>query len=385
MIEAVREKCEASKPECCRRGKMPEVTLDILVERLRGRGITVIKYSGRTAKPGRFKCDLDGYEWETSAASIIAGSGCPKCVGNRRQSEADAKAALKNRPIELIGYGGTATKVSLFMCTVTGCGHRWEARLQKIRCGGGCPKCAGTLRVTEPEVFKRLAGRPVELLTYGGNNRVLSRFRCLVAGCSHEWSANTANVLNGRKGCPKCAGKMAIPESEISQRLEGRQIELLSYAGVIRKEAKFKCLRDGCGHEWSALAYSVVNMKRGCPVCSKTGFDPSEAGYLYAYRIQARHDEYLGFGITNDVKDRNGRHRRAFKKHGVTGDLLFSCKAAGVAVQMLERRLKDTLPIFDTGIDGFRTEAILWDQVEVDKLQRVARLLSEQFPQNPTN
>lgn len=56
-----------------------------------------------------------------------------------------------------------------------------------------------------------------------------------------------------------------------------------SYRGALSK-AVVRCSIDG--HEWSASVNNLVNAKRGCPRCAKYGYDNSKPSTLYALRSE---------------------------------------------------------------------------------------------------
>lgn len=74
------------------------------------------------------------------------------------------------------------------------------------------PKC-----MTEEEARSWLQeNRPyIELIegSWGGRTAVHSMFRCLREGCGHVWSAKFNNIKSGY-GCPKCAGHILVTEQE---------------------------------------------------------------------------------------------------------------------------------------------------------------------------
>ena len=74
------------------------------------------------------------------------------------------------------------------------------------------PKC-----MTEEEARSWLhENRPyIELIegSWGGRTAVHSMFRCLREGCGHVWSAKFNNIKSGY-GCPKCAGHIKVTEEE---------------------------------------------------------------------------------------------------------------------------------------------------------------------------
>lgn len=93
---------------------------------------------------------------------------------------------------------------------------------------------------------------------------------------------------------------------------------------------------------------------RGCPKCSKYGFDQSKPSELYVYKFTA----YYGFGITNNFDGRHKDHALTFSRLGVNADLVKTYKGSGEEIYKLESLLKTTLPIVNTNIPGFKTEAI---------------------------
>lgn len=363
--------------------RKPPTPINKVLEAIDGRGITLLEYAGSSTGLSKFQCQVDGHEWVTTASSVMHGTGCLRCSGRLQKTLDEVVAEMLVKNIKVVRYAGTVSGMSDLACTVDGCGYTWKASVSSAKyLKGGCTRCSNRENLTKEQVDERLLGRDIKMTRYSGR-AVLhkSSFLCTKPGCGHEWDTIAQSVLRG-SGCQKCAGNLQLTPENVVVRLAARGIDLVEYGGKLKARSKLKCCK--CGLAWETNVDSVINANCGCPSCAKSSFNPNKEATLYAYRIQARHTDYLGFGISNVFKRRDSQHRTTFKKHGVSADLVFSYNASGVAVQGLERRLKEVLPIFDTGIDGFRTEAILWDQQEADKLRHVARLMSEQFPQNPT-
>lgn len=262
--------------------------------------------------------------------------------------------------VEIVEYGGLVNSKSRFKCLKNGCDYQWVTTFGSLWSQGcGCPKCAGTARVTHEDVVSRLTGRSISLLHYSGTTQTKSTFACTKEGCGHVWSAKAANVLSIGQGCPKCAGRMPVVEDDARSRLQGKNIELLSYAGRSTLKSTFKCLEVGCGHVWKATLCDIQSGK-GCPACAKYGFNPSKPAYFYAYRVTTRHDEYFGFGVTNDIVRRDNYHKRSFESAGASGELLFYHKVRGAVAREFESRLK-ARAVVNSGVEGFVLEAFDWD------------------------
>ena len=92
-------------------------------------------------------------------------------------------------------------------------------------------------KLTVEVITERLEGRNITLLNYGGSAKAKSLWKCCV--CEHEWSARTDHILRG-SGCPGCSGNAPLTIKTITERLEGRNITLLSYGGSALKKSQWK-------------------------------------------------------------------------------------------------------------------------------------------------
>ncbi len=159
---------------------------------------------------------------------------------------------------------------------------------------------------TLTRVVDALAGRDIEVIDYGGSSGAQSWFRCLVEGCGHEWPTTASSVLGGT-GCSGCVGGVALSDDEIRSGLGERQVDLVEYGGNANSQSRFRCLADGCDCEWPTTL-SAVRGGTGCPSCAVAGFDPSAPALVYLIK----HVEFgaLKIGVAGVDSDRLGQHRR---------------------------------------------------------------------------
>ena len=108
------------------------------------------------------------------------------------------------------------------------------------------------------------------------------------------------------------------------------------------------------------LRETTSHMPRG-----KHGFKPNLMSHFYVYKISMRHSDFIGFGVTNDMKTRHRTHVRSITRCGGAQELLFSYKIKGGLALELERALKRKLQIVDTGVKGFRTEAVAYNETNI--------------------
>ena len=396
---------------------------------LKARGITLLRRAKNTSDLSRFRCDVDGHEWETNLGDVLRGQGCRKCAGRMTLTAEDVRSRLVGRHIHLLAYGGTGqSPESLFQCEVDR--HTWKTTANSVLAGTGCAKCAGIVPYTEFELRERLAaqdvellffdgytgrnsrfrctrdgmewvcairdtlqnadfcprcgnreeyskekvlsgiqGRPLQLLDFQPKSQGRSLFRCLDDACGYEWRAANTNVVGANTGCPKCAGTMPLTEEEVRGRLVGRpSVTLVRYSGSAGSKSVWHC--EDCGEDWEAKAEAVVGKAAsGCPNCAVGGFKPSKPAHFYCYEISKAGQKYIGFGITGVLWRRSGQHEDSFAEAGATGKLLWTVyHEVGSRVREVEDEIKRTFPITSSGVDGFIHEAMLYEDGLADRL-----------------
>ena len=100
----------------------------------------VEEYKGSMASI-RMKCNDCGYRWGTSASSVIAGSGCPRCARNGiyTQEEFVNKLRVVNPHIQVVSDYIRSAKPIKCKCLI--CGHVWETTPNNLLTKKGCPNC----------------------------------------------------------------------------------------------------------------------------------------------------------------------------------------------------------------------------------------------------
>ena len=98
-----------------------------------------------------------------------------------------------------------------------------------------------------------------------------------------------------------------------------------------------------------------IHMLRG-----KSGFDPNKKSSFYVVRLTGMVESYVGFGISNDVQQRLKEHKRNSASFGFSLDVIMVLDfETGHSIEVFEKELKSKLPIASSGVEGFKTEAVL--------------------------
>ena len=93
------------------------------------------------------KCNICGYEWDTSYAHFIRDTGCPNCGGTRPLTKEEALVRAiefgKTNGITVVGFVNDEFKnnESRLELICDKCGHKWTMKYQNLMSNKGCPKC----------------------------------------------------------------------------------------------------------------------------------------------------------------------------------------------------------------------------------------------------
>lgn len=278
-------------------------------------------------------------------------SGIPVRGRTCRLSTEEVATRLSEKGFTLVGeYQGRTRSRCDVKCSK---GHVWTAIVGNLlkNNGTGCPHCIGKAQLTLEEVRRRLDGRNIKFL--GDTPRVSRRakFEC---DRGHTWVARISSVISG-DSCPHCSSNNPLTIDEVNSRIAARGYRVSGDYSNAGTRTEFECSK---GHRWRALPDNIVRGK-GCPSCAEHGFNPSLPAYFYTVHIISKEADYVGFGITCDINTRYANHVREIKRKSFHPRLLdLFLFDSGHDAKALEDLVKENFRTVDTGIKGFRNEAI---------------------------
>ena len=244
------------------------------------------EYNGLRKKITR-KCKVCGDVREVQARMLLDNRGCQACVASKRGAE-KRKSPIQfstelfevNPNIELLSE--YTTNNSRVHCRCKLDGHEWNGIPHTLLDGHGCPECYRRIanRRTEDEFLKEMRERfpTIHVLSKYVRVAVKVDFACDV--CGYHWTAIPDTILNNKNsGCPKCAGKAHIMESEIIERIKesSPSVEYLNGYKTILSHANFRCKK--CGYEWNTAVNSILG-GHGCPKCWSSHGEEKICEYL---------------------------------------------------------------------------------------------------------
>ncbi len=213
-----------------------------------------------------FECKVCLHIWEAILNNILLGRGCPKCNGGIKLSNEEIDLRLSSRNIKRIENYAQALLPIEFQCLIDGCNHIWKTRTSDIINGmSGCPKCNGHMPLTNKIVDDRLANRDIKRIDNFINSYISIHFQC--EKCLCIWKIQPSHILNMNSGCPQCA-KLARKYSneDIDSKLINRNITRIDDYIASNVKIHFKC--ELCYFLWMARPGDIINNESGCPKCN---------------------------------------------------------------------------------------------------------------------
>jgi len=296
-------------------------------------------------KKRNWKCSK-GHSYEATVAHRSEGKGCPFCsgrqvlIGFNDLGTTHLKISKEAHEWDPGTVSAGSHKRANWICPR---GHVWdEVVKERALQGYGCSYCSGKrvlngfndLATTHPEIAAQADGWDPTLFSKGHNKK--KNWKCELG---HTYS----DTINHRTGmetkCPVCSGHKVLvgfndlvtTSPDLAAEADGWDPTTITRGS--KKKVQWRCQN---GHRWKT---SPKDRSRGeaCPSCSKSGFDPNKAGWLYLIY----HEEWdlIQVGLTNNLENRLTDHRR-------TGfDVVLDIRGPmeGTLAQKLERQSLNVL------------------------------------------
>lgn len=288
------------------------------------------------------RCLIDGFEWSTTANSLISQlTGCPQCSGVRRWTSQEREEQIKKLDqIVFIAwdghYRGCKSKV-VVRCALDG--FEWRPTVSELLNGGkGCPKCAGNIKSSPEERIEKINKiENIEFISWVGyyknaNSKV--NVKCLLDG--FKWVASVNSLVNNGSGCPACSGNRRYSREEYEEMIKkyaGERFTLVGwYDDSVGARSKVICKCEECRFEFTPQLNNIIHSNAGCPRCARYGYQLDKTGYLYALRSEC--GRYLKIGISNDPKR---RHNELEKRTPFKFNLIEQISGGGAKIAELEK------------------------------------------------
>lgn len=278
---------------------------EIIDKKLYGRNIKRIDNYIHSKAKIRFQCLINdcGNIWLATTNKIIdKKTGCPRCAGKEKQSNAIIDMKLQNKNIARLGNHINSKTPIHFKCLTKSCQYIWLTTTNHIlNSNSGCPKCFGNLKLSNDILDKRLYATDIIRIGNYTNSRTKIQFKHNIIICNHIWMARPDDIFDGHS-CPKCFGKEKYTNEMVDQKLVIKNIQRLDNYISNKISIKFKCLIDECDHIWNAMPFSILVKDTGCPKCSLKNNEKLMVELLQIHNIQCKIQECIANIDSNELR-----------------------------------------------------------------------------------
>lgn len=217
----------------------------------------------------QWKCQF-GHEWSAIAESILRGSWCPTCAGQRKITLEEMKSICEKRGGKFLSseYINQHTKYKV-ICRE---GHVFYPHGMSLSQGSWCKKCQSTnlwsskRKKVSTEDYEK-AGLNVGCKFIGkqipNRTTIEVKWRCQKEG--HEFSMTYNNIKNHKQHCPKCSGRAHVTISDCEALALSKGGKIISQTYSPYESLIWECKH---GHQFSSKYNTIKHQQIWCPYCS---------------------------------------------------------------------------------------------------------------------
>jgi formylmethanofuran dehydrogenase subunit E len=159
------------------------------------------------------------------------------------------------------------------------CGHNWQPTIHShVYNKHGCPQCSGKAQWTLDRFLKKANEIHGDKYDYGqvNENHIEgggSKIPIHCHRCGYDWNPSIQDHINGRTGCPDCAGqvpwtlerfldKAPLIHSDKYDYIQITEGHIKNAHSIIPIHCKI------CGYDWNSTIHKHINSKTGCLECA---------------------------------------------------------------------------------------------------------------------
>ncbi len=333
-----------------------------------------------------WRCSLD-HTYLTRIYDRIRGRNCAVCTGKQIQIGVNDLAnthpdlALQAHLWDPRGVTAGSHQRKEWVCTQ---GHLTISTIKnRALLGNDCAVCTNQevlagyndLASQYPDIANQALGWDPSTVISGSKIK-----RDWMCPFGHTYSSSPGQRVRG-SGCSVCAGKKILigfndllsTHPEVAEEAHNWNPKEVMAGTHVKKE--FKCPQE---HIYRAVVKDRTGSKSGCPICSKHGFNPGKAGFLYF--LEQPEWEMFQIGVTNNLDQRLKIHTdRGWQAIEIRGPMegLLAINWETAILRMLKARGADLSNNKIAGkFDGY-SEAWSKSTFEVKSIKELMRLTEE--------
>jgi hypothetical protein len=217
----------------------------------------------------QWECQL-GHQWPAIAESVLRGSWCPTCAGQRKITIEEMIGICETKGGKFLSseYINQHTKYEV----ICGEGHIFYPHGMSLINGSWCKKCQSAElwlknRVKVSLEDYKTAGLNVNCNFIGiqipQKTTIKSQWQCQKEG--HVFPMTYNNIKNHKQHCPKCSGRAKVTMADCEELALSRDGKILSKSYNPYELQIWQCKH---GHVFPSKYSTIKSQKVWCPYCS---------------------------------------------------------------------------------------------------------------------
>lgn len=276
------------------------------------------------------RCKKHNKEWETTPPSLLRGSGCVICKGEKisNKKTRSHKEFLKQlndvrNDITLLGEYKKCEERIHCRCNV--CGNEWYAFPDNLLRSQGCKQCANNKMAkerskTHEQFVNELHNINKDIEVIGKYKNGGTEILCLCKKHNHSWMVKPNHLLRGG-GCLHCgiektANRLRKTHGDFINELTKVNINIEAIGKYTTSKSPLKCKCKVDGTVFHPLPSNLLK-GQGCPTCAIKR--TSDANRMTQEDFESRVKKVLpNIKVLGEYKTRNEKIQVSCKKDGHT-------------------------------------------------------------------
>lgn len=287
---------------CSSRPRYTDESARVKLKEIRGEDFILLgKFEGVSVKT-KFKHMVCGLEYETTLASLVDGSECPKCSKHRKITKYNFKERVSEETEEdyifLEEYRHSKSEIK---CKHNICGTVFKISPDSfLRAGVRCPECRVGRRKKHSEFVAEVAELTGdEYLVLGRYKNNDQRVEVKHTTCGHEYYVFPTNLLRGSR-CAKCLGVHQYNPKEFRDKvfsMVGDEYDFLEEYTVT--SVKLPIIHNTCGNVYAVRPHDFLKGSR-CPKCRRSKGEEAVSKVLIDMGVEYQQEWTIGGTLRAD-------------------------------------------------------------------------------------
>lgn len=215
----------------------------------------------------KIRCLKDNHVWWTPWDRIKQNHWCPKCSGSILLTNKELNKFIENKNGSIISSDNFSSARSKITIQCLKDNHIWDTTWDYLKQGNWCPKCAGKILKTYDEFNEFMYNKNGKILNCPKTFNHKTKFKIQCLKDNYKWKTSYYALVYHGTWCPKCAGKILKSFKEVKDFVKNKNGKMLSNKRDLKCNTSKLTVQCRNKHVWDISYKNLLNNNRWCPYC----------------------------------------------------------------------------------------------------------------------